>query len=255
MSADSQGSALELPRDIVAVVHSALAEDVGDGDITARLIGAEARANAVVVCRERAILCGTAWFQRAFTELDAGCSVAWKRNDAEWLDPGDIVCELEGRARALLTGERTALNFLQTLSGSATATRRYAEVLSGTDVVLLDTRKTIPGLRSAQKYAVLCGGGNNHRMGLFDGILIKENHIEAAGSIARAVARMRSQFADIPIEVEVESIPELEQAIAAGADIVLLDNFPIDTLRDAVRATGGRAKLEASGGFELDAIR
>jgi nicotinate-nucleotide pyrophosphorylase (carboxylating) len=128
-------------------------------------------------------------------------------------------------------------------------------VLSGTDVVLLDTRKTIPGLRSAQKYAVLCGGGNNHRMGLFDGILIKENHIEAAGSIARAVARMRSQFADIPIEVEVESIPELEQAIAAGADIVLLDNFPIDTLRDAVRATGGRAKLEASGGFELDAIR
>ena len=246
---------MKLPPDIVAVVRNALDEDIRGGDITAQLIDADTQASAVVVCREPAILCGTAWFQTTFVQLDNRCSVSWKRHDAEWIGPNDVICELEGPARALVTGERTALNFLQTLSGSATTTRRYADALSGTNVVLLDTRKTIPGLRSAQKYAVLCGGGNNHRIGLFDGVLIKENHIAAAGSITRAIAQMRSQFTDISIEIEIESIIELEQAITAGADVLLLDNFSIDELREAVNLTDERAKLEASGGIEFEGIR
>jgi nicotinate-nucleotide pyrophosphorylase (carboxylating) len=236
-------------------VHNALDEDIRGGDITAQLIPAETNASASVVCRESAVLCGTAWFERTFQELDDRCVTLWTKHDGQQVEANEVVCNLEGPARALVTGERTALNFLQTLSGTATTTRRYVECLSGTNVVLLDTRKTIPGLRSVQKYAVLCGGGENHRIGLFDGILIKENHIAAAGSIDAAIASMRSHFADLPIEIEVESVADVHTAIAAGADMLLLDNFSLEDLRNAVALAGGRVQLEASGGFEFEGIR
>lgn len=246
---------MKLPENIGTVVQNALDEDIRDGDITAQLILADTRASATVICRENAVLCGTAWFEQTFLHLDDSCSVSWQRRDGERMEAGQVVCELSGPARALVTGERTALNFLQTLSGTATTTRRYADALAGTSTALLDTRKTIPGLRVAQKYAVLCGGGRNHRIGLFDGILIKENHIEAAGSISAAIAQMRSRFPELPIEIEVESIAELHEAVGAGADMLLLDNFSIEKLREAVKLAGPRVQLEASGGFEFDGIR
>lgn len=246
---------MKLPNDITRVVTNALDEDVRDGDITAQLIKTTAWASAEVVCRERAVICGRAWFEQAFHLLDPTCVVTWHRADGESIEADEIVCKLEGPARALVTGERTALNFLQTLSATATETRNYSACLSGTKTVLLDTRKTIPGLRSAQKFAVLCGGGQNHRIGLFDAILIKENHIEAAGSIENAINQMRSRFSDLPIEIEVESLPELERAIAAKADIVLLDNFSNADLSEAVRVNAGRIKLEASGGYDFDGLR
>ena len=246
---------MKLPEDISTVVRIALEEDIGDGDITAQLIHAETNASANVVCREPAVLCGTAWFNQTFKTLDESCVVSWTKHDGDQIAANEVICNLEGPARALVTGERTALNLLQTLSGTATTTRRYVERLSGTNVVLLDTRKTIPGLRSVQKYAVLCGGGANHRIGLFDGILIKENHIAAAGSIDAAISRMRSQFPELPIEIEVESIAEVHTAIAAGADMLLLDNFSIEELQAAVKLADGRVKLEASGGFEFAGIR
>ncbi|MFT4561456.1 MAG: nicotinate-nucleotide pyrophosphorylase (carboxylating) [Gammaproteobacteria bacterium] len=246
---------MELPTDITQVVQNALAEDVGDGDITAQLIHANTRANAHVVCRERAVICGRAWFEKAFLLLAGDCVIKWHCSDGESIEADEVICELEGPARALVTGERTALNFLQTFSATATETRRYADCLVGTNTILLDTRKTIPGLRSAQKYAVVCGGGQNHRIGLFDAILIKENHIEAAGSLENAISQMRSQFPNLPIEIEVESLSELARAIDAGADIVLLDNFSNADIIEAVEMNAGQVKLEASGGYDFDGLR
>jgi nicotinate-nucleotide pyrophosphorylase (carboxylating) len=242
---------MTLPNDISSVVKHALEEDLRDGDITARLIQTTSAASARVICREQAVICGAAWFDAAFHELDRHCIISWKFADGDLVQPGNIVCELRGPARALVSGERTALNFLQTLSGTATTTRTYANCLKETKTVLLDTRKTLPGLRSAQKYAVLCGGGENHRIGLFDGILIKENHIEAAGSITQAIVRMRAEFSALPIEIEVESIEELAEAMDAGADIALLDNFSDEDIEQAVCVSAGRVKLEASGGYDF----
>lgn len=246
-----------LSAHIRAGVDTALAEDVGGGDVTAALIGAEARSHATVICREDAILCGRAWFDRVFAVLDETVRIEWQAADGDALAPGQAVCSLQGRARSILTGERTALNFLQTLSGTATAAARYAAAVAHTGCRILDTRKTIPGLRLAQKYAVRCGGAINHRIGLFDAVLIKENHIIACGGIAAAVSRARTGNPALPIEVEVESIDELRDALAAGADRLLLDNFPLDALREAVRITrdgGTGATLEASGGLQMDAI-
>jgi nicotinate-nucleotide pyrophosphorylase (carboxylating) len=246
---------MKTPDDLQHVVRNALSEDVRDGDITAQLIDPDASARAQVICRERAVICGTQWFDATFLELDKQCKISWQRCDGDWIEENEVACQLEGPARALVTGERTALNFLQTLSATATTTRSYAEVLEGKKTTLLDTRKTIPGLRSAQKFAVLCGGGQNHRIGLFDGILIKENHIEAAGSIDSAIARMRTQFPNVPIEIEVESIAELNEAIVAGADILLLDNFTNEQIADAVSRCAGKAKLEASGGYDFVSLQ
>ncbi len=246
---------MNLPDDMITVVRNAIEEDVGSGDITAELISADTDTSAQVVCRESAILCGAAWFEQTFHQLSDTCLITWSKHDGDRIAADDVICKLEGPARALLTGERTALNFLQTMSGTATTTRDYVEQVHGTGVVLLDTRKTIPGLRSVQKYAVLCGGGKNHRIGLFDGILIKENHIAAAGSIPRAVTEMRNKFPNHKVEIEVESVADVEPAITAGAHMLLLDNFSVEDLREAVQHVHGRVELEASGGFEFEDIR
>jgi len=238
---------------IRAQVRGALDEDVGAGDLTAALIPANATARATVIARERAVLCGREWFDAAFAEIDADVRVTWHKLDGERLSPGEVLCELSGPARALLTGERTALNFLQLLSGTATATRAYAEAVDGTGARVLDTRKTIPGLRMAQKYAVRCGGGTNHRMGLFDALLIKENHIVSAGSISDAVRAGKASGK--PVEVEVEDLDGLREAMAAGADRVLLDNFDLHTMREAARVANGSIELEASGNVTLQGIR
>jgi len=232
-----------------------LAEDVGSGDVTARIIPETAQARARVITREDMVLCGRDWFEAVFSQLDPRCRCRWQAEEGEEVTADSELCRLEGPARALLTGERTALNLLQTLSGTATVARRYAKAVAGTGAVVLDTRKTIPGLRRLQKYAVRVGGCRNHRFGLYDGILIKENHITAAGSIAQAVARARALDTGLPVEVEVESLAELREALEAGADIVLLDNFSLAMLRQAVRITAGRALLEASGDIGLDNIR
>ncbi len=241
--------------DIHVEVSRALAEDVGSGDLTAALIPAAAQAEATVICREAAVLCGTAWFDEAFRQLDSSIEIEWQAHDGGSISPNQLLCGLHGPARAILTGERTALNFLQTLSGTASRARRYAEAVSGTEARILDTRKTLPGLRAAQKYAVRCGGGYNHRMGLYDALLIKENHIAAAGSIPEAVSAARRLFPGKPLEVEVENIDELRQALEAGVTRILLDNFPLEELARAVRINAGRAKLEASGGINLSNIR
>ena len=243
-------------RDLVRNdVARALREDVGDGDCTAALVPADRSLATRVVCREDAVLAGCAWFDETFHQLDAGVHIEWTADEGERLQADREVCRLSGPARSILTGERTALNFLQTLSGTATRTRRYVDAVAGTGVVVLDTRKTLPGLRRAQKYAVLCGGGANHRIGLFDAVLIKENHIAAAGSITAAVQAARERYADRLLEVEVENNDQLEEAVQAGAQRALLDNFSLDGLREAVRRCGGRIELEASGGIELDTIR
>ena len=245
-----------LAQDITASVQRALAEDVGSGDLTASLITPDSQARASVICREAAVLCGCAWFEEVFRQLDPHIAVHWSLDDASATHPGQTLCTLEGQARTLLTGERTALNFLQTLSGTATLTRRYVEAIQGTAAVILDTRKTLPGLRLAQKYAVTCGGGQNHRKGLYDAILIKENHIHACGSIAAALAAARSvPGSAVLIEIEVENLVQLHEAIAAGARRLLLDNFDLAGLRQAVAETQGRAQLEASGGITLDNVR
>lgn len=236
-------------------MRRALAEDIGSGDLTAALVPADKRARASVVAREACVLCGTAWFDAVFRQLDPVVRVAWVARDGERIAADTVLCELEGPARALLTGERTALNFLQTLSGTATETRRYADALSNTRCRVLDTRKTLPGLRAAQKYAVTIGGGTNHRMGLHDAILIKENHIVAAGGIAAAVAAARRQAPGVKVEVEVESLAELDQVLAAGADMALLDEFGLADMRQAVARVAGRIALEASGGVDLDGLR
>lgn len=244
-----------LPDDLSATVRRALAEDVGDGDLTAALIPAETEARGHVISRENAVLAGRAWFDEVFRQLDTRIQIHWDARDSDALHVNQMLCRLQGPARALLTGERTALNFLQTLSATATAAQRYAQAVKGTHAVVLDTRKTLPGLRSAQKYAVRCGGASNHRLGLFDGILIKENHIMAAGGIRAAVTAARRQGAKVPVEVEVENLDQLQEALSAGADILLLDNFDLPGLREAVRLAAGRAKLEASGGIDLERLR
>lgn len=243
------------PDDIEFVVANALAEDLGGGDLTGGLILPGRMARARLVSRESAVLCGRPWFDEVYRQVDEAIGVEWNRDDGERLNAGDEVCRLRGPAAQLLSGERTALNFLQTLSGTATRAREYTEAIAGTGAQILDTRKTLPGLRRAQKYAVVCGGGRNHRMGLWDAILIKENHIMAAGSIGAAVGRARELYSGVTIEVEVENLTELEEALAAQADIVMLDNFDVPALRDAVATTEGRAKLEASGNVTLETIR
>lgn len=249
----------ELPPDLVSVVRRALEEDVGPGDVTADLVPCDCRAGASVLAREDAVLCGTAWFDEVFAQLDDRISVAWASGDGELIQPGQVLCRLEGPARALLSGERTALNFLQLLSGTATVARRYAEAVAGTGCRVLDTRKTLPGLRSAQKYAVACGGAANHRHGLYDAVLIKENHIIAAGGTAAALHAARAAHPDLSIEIEVESLAELDEALAGDADVVMLDNFALDVLREAVARTRSRpgcaTRLEASGNVELASVR
>lgn len=245
-----------LPDDIKDTVRRALAEDIGSGDLTAALIPASTRARASVITRERAVLCGSAWFDEVFRQLEPAVSTTWAAKDADSIQANQIVCRLHGPARAILSGERMALNFLQLLSDTATQTRRYVDAVSGTHTKVLDTRKTIPGLRRAQKYAVTCGGGQNHRMGLYDGILIKENHILAAGSIARAVQQAKTSATEgIPIEVEVENLDQLRDALAAGVDRLLVDNFSLQSLKAAVAQTRGRATIEASGGITLENVR
>ncbi|MGE5138428.1 MAG: carboxylating nicotinate-nucleotide diphosphorylase [Rudaea sp.] len=244
-----------LADDIAVVVQRALAEDVGAGDLTSVLVPEPARFRARVISRERAVLCGTAWFDQVFRQLDARMQTSWLAHDGDDLCPEQTICELHGPARAMLAGERTALNFLQTLSGTATLARQYAAAVADLPVEILDTRKTLPGLRCAQKYAVACGGCHNHRRGLYDGVLIKENHLHVLGSVGAAVRAAKSRHPDKSVEVEAETLEQLAEAIEAGADIVLLDNFEPARLREAVVLCAGRTKLEASGGITLDNVR
>ncbi len=248
---DRSATQIDFFADLEANVAAALAEDLGAGDATATLIPAARTASATVLVRETAVLCGQRWFTAVYAAIDPALRIVWQQQDGDRLAMNDVVCTIHGNARAIVSGERAALNFLQTLSGTASATRIYADALTGTATRLLDTRKTIPGLRRAQKYAVRCGGGFNHRAGLYDGVLVKENHIAAAGSVAGAIAALKAGHVDLPIEVEVEQLSQIEEAIAAGADMLLLDNFTPELLRAAVALTRGRVRLEASGGFEL----
>jgi nicotinate-nucleotide pyrophosphorylase (carboxylating) len=249
-------SAPKLLDDVTETVRRALAEDVGPGDLTAALIPSSARAEAQVITREDAVLCGTAWFDEVFRQVDDRIRVVWLIKDGDAIRSGQALCRTTGPARSLLTGERVSLNFLQLLSGTATRARQYVDAVRGTKTIILDTRKTIPGLRRAQKYAVACGGGQNHRMGLYDAILIKENHIAAAGSVTAALEAARhSAPKGISVEIEVENIGQLREALAASADRLLLDNFSVEELKDAVTETRARAKLEASGGIDLSNIR
>jgi nicotinate-nucleotide pyrophosphorylase (carboxylating) len=241
-------------KDLVTTVERALAEDIGSGDITAQLIPASQIADATVITRESAIVCGQAWVDEVFRQVDPTVVVNWKTMDGEHVSPNQVLFELSGPARSLLTGERAALNFLQLLSGTATLCRRYADIVKNTNVRLLDTRKTIPGLRNAQKYAVTQGGCFNHRLGLYDAFLIKENHIAACGGIQKAITTAKFQSPGKPVEVEVESLTELELALDAGADIVMLDNFTEETMKTAVAINQARAKLEASGGITTETL-
>ena len=249
-----------LEQEIARNVATAIAEDVGGGDLTAQLVPAGLSATASVISREDAVLCGTQWFEQCFKTLDPRIEINWKVTDGEHVVPNQLICEINGQARALLTGERTALNFLQLLSGIATKVRLYADAVTGTRAEVVDTRKTLPGLRLAEKFAVKCGGGSNHRIGLYDAILIKENHILAAGSIAAAMAEAK-RLAEATggrckfIQIEVETLDELDQALAAGAKMILLDNMSLDQLRQAVAITAGSAVLEASGNVNLETVR
>ncbi|HEU4671256.1 MAG TPA: carboxylating nicotinate-nucleotide diphosphorylase [Dyella sp.] len=236
-------------------VERAFAEDVGTGDATAELLPAGAMARASLTCRETAVLAGRPWFDACFRARDPAVAIEWFFDDGDAVPAGAAICRVSGVARALVTAERSALNFLQLLSGTATTTAAYASALAGTGTRLLDTRKTVPGLRLAQKYAVRCGGGVNHRVGLYDGVLVKENHIIAAGGIGAAVAAARRLHPGLPLEVEVEGLDELEQALSAGVDRVMLDNFDLPAMREAVRVTAGRVPLEVSGNVELATIR
>jgi nicotinate-nucleotide pyrophosphorylase (carboxylating) len=251
-------ASVPIPADLQRQVAAALAEDIGAGDLTAALIPAASTGRATVITRDAAVICGIPYVEASFRQIDAGVSFDWRVAEGDSVAVNQLLFTVEGPARALLTGERCALNFLQLLSGTATAAHRYAVLLNGTHSRLLDTRKTIPGLRSAQKYAVRVGGGHNHRMGLFDGILIKENHIFASGSIALAVSAAKRGGANVPIEVEVEDLAQLQQAIESGADIAMLDNFSLQAMREAV-ACNARAqrplKIEASGGITAATIR
>ena len=235
------------PQYVTETVTRALLEDVGTGDLTASLIDSSTLASATIITREAGILCGMAFASEAFRQTDPACQLDWLFADGDSLSAGDELCRIQGPARALLTAERTALNFIQLLSGTATTASRYAARVAHTEVKLLDTRKTLPGLRLAQKYAVACGGCHNHRIGLFDAFLIKENHIAAAGSISAAISTARRAATGKLIEVEVETAEELHQALDAGADRIMLDNFSLEQLCEAVKAARGRAELEASG--------
>ena len=245
-------------QQIARQVSAALAEDVGTGDVTAALVPLQQQVRAHVVAREPAVLCGTQWVSETFRQLDAAIRLEWQAADGERIAADQVLLNLSGPARPILTGERTALNFLQTLSATATAASRYVEAIAGTNCRIIDTRKTLPGLRLAQKYAVRCGGAQNHRIGLYDMVLIKENHIIAAGSIATAIASARRTSPGIPVETEVESLTEFDQALAGGADIILLDELSLDDMRTAVtrnRERGSKAKLEASGSVTLATVR
>ena len=244
-----------LQSSIEQEVRRALAEDIGSGDITAALIPADRQARATIISREPAVLCGTAWADEVFRQVDPAIKVTWLAADGDPLQPDQPFCELAGPARGLLSGERCALNFIQTLSATATRSRHFADLVEGTSVKLLDTRKTLPGLRLAQKYAVTCGGCHNHRIGLFDAFLIKENHIAACGGIQAAVDQARALAPGKPVEVEVENLQELRQALEAGADIIMLDELSHADMRTAVEIAAGRAKLEASGGITEATLR
>ena len=243
-----------LSSDRKATVRAALNEDIGSGDITAMLISEKEYASAKIISRESAIVCGRDWVDEVFRQVDNSVTVHWFVADGQKVAPDTVLFELRGPARALLTGERSALNFLQLLSGTATTCREYADIVAHTKVKLLDTRKTIPGLRTAQKYAVTCGGCHNHRIGLYDAFLIKENHIAACGGIDKAVQRARDIAPDKPVEVEVETLAELDTALAANADIIMLDNFSLPDMRKGVEVTEGRAKLEASGNVSKETL-
>lgn len=252
--------AYPLAEEISRNVAAALAEDVGAGDLTASLVPGERRVKATVISREAGVVCGTAWFDECVARLDPSATVSWQVADGERIAPNQLLCEIDGNGRALLTAERSALNFLQLLSAVASKARTYADAIAGTQAQVVDTRKTLPGLRIAQKYAVRAGGGGNHRLALWDAILIKENHIHAAGGIAQAMAaakrvaeqaKDRCQF----IQIEVENLDELNQALTAGATMILLDNFTLEMMREAATINAGRAVLEASGNVTLDTIR
>lgn len=248
----------QLTSAIIANVSAALQEDLGGGDKTAALLPESATASATIVCREAMTLAGQPWIDEVYKQLDPDVEIEWLANDGDHLQADSEICILHGRARSLLSGERTALNFLQTLSATATTTSRYVNAIAGHKAKILDTRKTLPGLRLAQKYAVRCGGGNNHRLGLFDAILIKENHIASAGGVEAAVRAAKEQYSDLPIEIEVESVSELREALSAGADRLLLDNFDIEDLQRAVdinhKEGNPPADLEASGGVTLEDV-
>jgi nicotinate-nucleotide pyrophosphorylase (carboxylating) len=248
----------EPPRDLAEQVEAALREDIGSGDVTAALVPAAQRVRGGVITRESAVLAGRPWVEATFRHLDPHVQLTWHANDGEPIAANQVIFEIAGSARPVLSGERTALNFLQLLSATATVTQRFVQAVAGTGCTILDTRKTLPGLRSAQKYAVLCGGGHNHRMGLYDRVLIKENHIAAAGSLSGAIRAARSHAPGMTVEVEVESLTELEEALAAGPDIVMLDDFTHADLRAAValnRARGRQVLLEASGNVTLESVR
>ena len=234
---------------------AALFEDIGSGDLTGKLVPADTRVRARVIVREDAVLCGAPWFEGVMEALDADTEIDWHYAEGDMMHAGSVVCSIEAAPRSLLTGERAALNFLQLMSGVASATRQYVDVVAGTSAAILDTRKTLPGLRQAQKYAVRVGGGQNQRMALFDGILIKENHIAAAGGVTAALAAAAALGSDKPVQIEVETLAQLMDALAAGATSVLLDNFTLTTMREAVVLNAGRALLEASGGISLDSVR
>jgi len=245
---------LQFQSDLESSVRQALKEDIRDGDITAMLIPEENIATATVITREQAIVCGQLWVDEVFRQLDPSVQIEWLVQDGDEIQPNQILFNLKGSARSLLTGERTALNFLQTLSGTATTARQYAELVEGTDIKILDTRKTIPGLRLAQKYAVKVGGCHNHRIGLYDAFLIKENHIAACGGIRRAIETAKDIAPNKPVEIEVESLEELQQALSAGTDIIMLDNFDAEMIVQAIMLNNGQTKLEVSGNLEVENI-
>jgi len=247
---------MDITSEIARNVDAALAEDVGSGDLTASLVPDGARARAKVIARVNAVVAGAQWFEACFRRFDPAVRIEWQVPDGGRAAAGQTLCTIAGTARALLTAERTSLNFLQMLSAVATITRRYVDAVHGTRATIVDTRKTLPGLRLAQKYAVRCGGGSNHRIGLFDGILIKENHIAAAGGVRPALERAHALApAGVWTQIEVETLVQLEEALTAGARMILLDNFDLSMMRDAVRATAGRASLEASGGIAMENVR
>jgi nicotinate-nucleotide pyrophosphorylase (carboxylating) len=246
------------PSDIHDQVARALAEDIGSGDVTAALVPAGALAHATLITREPMVLCGRAWLAETFRQLDAAVRVEWRASDGATLEANAVLCEIHGPARAILTGERCALNFVQTLSGTATITREYVAAVAGTSCSILDTRKTLPGLRLAQKYAVRCGGGRNHRLGLHDMVLIKENHVIAAGGVAQAISAARESAAGVPVEVEVETLGEFRAALAAGPEVIMLDEFSGGDMRIAVaerNASGAATRIEVSGGVTLETVR
>ena len=243
-----------LPSDIDSVVRYALAEDIGNGDITAELIPAKKLVSARIISREDGVLCGVPWVNRVFSQLDNSIAVKWQLNESETFKANQVLAQIDGSARPIMSGERTALNFLQLLSGTATCTRELTSRIAHTSAKLLDTRKTLPGLRSAQKYAVRIGGGQNHRMGLFDAYLIKENHIAACGGISEVISKVRTLNLDKSVEIEVQNLTQLQEALAAGANRILLDNFDILALQEAIKINQGQSKLEASGGIDQDLL-